>query len=204
MRAGVQCVGLHLVWSYLYIKRDLECISRALHKRRYSTCRFTCGMAILVYQVYMKSVCIQCTQRALHEGRRAICRFTCGMAILVYQECMKSAYKESFFSCSCARCITATHCNTLQHSATHCNTSQRLLLVLNAQDVLLQHTATHCHTLPHTATHCHTLPHTAIRCHTLPHKPAPSSRAQCARYFPASYAASSPESCQNKTHSAHI
>jgi len=39
--------------------------------------------------------------------------------------------------------ITATHCNTLQHTATHivkyCNT--------------LQHTAKHCNTLQHTATH---------------------------------------------------
>jgi len=45
---------------------------------------------------------------------------------------------------------TATHCNTLPHTATHCNT--------------LQHTATHCNTLQHTATHyntrsfCHGVP----------------------------------------------
>jgi len=35
---------------------------------------------------------------------------------------------------------TATHCNTLQHTATHC-----------------KHTATHCNTLQYTATHCNTL-----------------------------------------------
>ena len=45
---------------------------------------------------------------------------------------------------------SATHCNTLQHTATHCNT--------------LQHTATHCNTLQHTATHCNTLQHTATNC----------------------------------------
>ena len=51
--------------------------------------------------------------------------------------------------------ITATYCNTLQHTATHCNT--------------LQHTATHCNTLQHTATHCDTLQHTALlrRCRVL-------------------------------------
>ena len=35
--------------------------------------------------------------------------------------------------------LTATYCNTLQHTATHCNT--------------LQHTATHYNTLQHTATY---------------------------------------------------
>jgi len=53
---------------------------------------------------------------------------------------------------------TATHCNTLQHTATHCNT--------------LQHTATHCNTLQHTATHCNALHNTAIHvvaCVVLPH-----------------------------------
>ena len=45
---------------------------------------------------------------------------------------------------------TATHCNTLQHTATHCNT--------------LQHSATHCNTLQHSATHCNTLQYTVTRC----------------------------------------
>jgi len=65
---------------------------------------------------------------------------------------------------------TATHCNTLQHTAAHCST--------------LQHTATQCSTLQHnapkwgcaqacacdnTATHCNTLQHTATHCNTLQH-----------------------------------
>ena len=41
---------------------------------------------------------------------------------------------------------TATHCNTLQHTATE-----------------LQHTATHCNTLQHSATPCNTLQHPAKR-----------------------------------------
>ena len=49
--------------------------------------------------------------------------------------------------------LTATHCNTLQHTPTHCDT--------------LRHTATHCNTLQHTATHCNTLQHTAAHCNTL-------------------------------------
>ena len=43
---------------------------------------------------------------------------------------------------------SATHCNTLQHTAAHCST--------------LQHTTTHCNTLQHTATHCNTLQHTQM------------------------------------------
>jgi len=52
---------------------------------------------------------------------------------------------------------TATHCNTLQHTATQMQHTRNTL----------QHTATHCNTLQHTATHCNTLPHTAIHCYTL-------------------------------------
>jgi len=52
---------------------------------------------------------------------------------------------------------SATHCDTstLQRTATHCNT--------------LQHTATHfdTSTLKHTATHCYTLRRSAIHCNTL-------------------------------------
>jgi len=77
---------------------------------------------------------------------------------------------------------TATHCNTLQHTATnvcgynggydhtarHCNTLQDTATHCNTQ----QHAARHCKTLQYTvtlkfyiaATHCHTLPHTATQC----------------------------------------
>jgi len=55
--------------------------------------------------------------------------------------------------------VHATRCihTALQHSATHRNT--------------LQHTATHCNTMKHTATQWSTLVH-AIRCSTLHHTPA--------------------------------
>jgi len=43
---------------------------------------------------------------------------------------------------------TATHCNTLQHTATHCNT----LHLMEWQ--VIAGTARHCNTLQHTATHC--------------------------------------------------
>jgi len=52
-----------------------------------------------------------------------------------------------------ARCNTATHCNTLQHTATHCNTLQHtatLMEMCGAARCSLQHAAT----LQHTATHC--------------------------------------------------
>ena len=51
--------------------------------------------------------------------------------------------------------LSATHCNTLQHTATNYNT--------------LYHTTTHCTTLPHTAPHYPTLQHNATHCNTLQH-----------------------------------
>ena len=56
-------------------------------------------------------------------------------------------------------CITATRCNTLQHTATHCNTMQHTA-------THRQHTATHCNTIQDTATQCNILQHTATRSYT--------------------------------------
>ena len=60
---------------------------------------------------------------------------------------------------------TATHCNTLQHTATHCNILQHTATRCNT----LQHTRTHSITLQDSATHCNTLQHTATHCNTLQH-----------------------------------
>jgi len=67
---------------------------------------------------------------------------------------------------------TATHCNTLQHTATQ-------LHILRLRCGTLQHTATHCNTLQHNytssgsgAAHCNTLQHTATHCNTTTHPPA--------------------------------
>jgi len=71
---------------------------------------------------------------------------------------------------------TATHCNTLRHTATQylgaflsrappCNAPQRSATHYNS----LQHTAKHCNTLQRTATHCKTLQRTATHCNTLQH-----------------------------------
>jgi len=61
---------------------------------------------------------------------------------------------------------TATHCNTLQHTATHCNITLLPCALATLQHTVTQHccsvhlrhcyTATHCSTLQHTATHCNT------------------------------------------------
>jgi len=53
---------------------------------------------------------------------------------------------------------TATHCNSLQHTATHRCTSASLMHTATRYNTLhhtatLQHTATHCNTLQHTAAH---------------------------------------------------
>jgi len=95
-----------------------------------------------------------------------------------------------------ARCCTATHCNTLQHTATHCNSLQHTRAGHKRCIHMLLHTATYRNTLHHTATcsnykrlmsrgcigsdtlqhtasHCTTLQHTATHCnmlqHTAPH-----------------------------------
>jgi len=67
----------------------------------------------------------------------------------------------------CQYSLTATHCNTLQHTATlYCNTLQHTHNPATpATGMLPVHS--HCSTLPHTATHCNTLlQHTATHTHT--------------------------------------
>ena len=54
----------------------------------------------------------------------------------------------------------STHGNTLQHTAPHCNTLQRGLSCFLSQSVTT-HKVTHCNTLNNTATHFNTLQHTA-------------------------------------------
>jgi len=68
---------------------------------------------------------------------------------------------------------TATHCNTLQHTAgAHlwhkdcaCNTLPHIVIHCS----MLHHTASHCITLHFTASHCIALHHTATHCNTLQH-----------------------------------
>ena len=69
----------------------------------------------------------------------------------------------------CVWYYTATHCNTLQHTATQETDVCCVCVVIHCNT--LQHTATqetavccvcvviHCNTLQHTATHCNTLQH---------------------------------------------
>ena len=57
---------------------------------------------------------------------------------------------------------TATHYNTMQHTATLCDTLQQDLL--HYYKITLQHTAIHCNATQHTATHCNTLQPTATHC----------------------------------------
>ena len=71
-------------------------------------------------------------------------------------------------------CLTATHCNILQHTAAHCSTLQHIAAHCNT----LQHTATHCNTLQHTAAHYSTLQHTTAPCSTLQHTAAHCNRLQ--------------------------
>jgi len=64
--------------------------------------------------------------------------------------------------------ITATHCNTLQHTGTHGNTRHTA-----THGNTRQHTATHCNTRQHTTTHCNTQQHTATHGNTLQHTATP-------------------------------
>ena len=59
-----------------------------------------------------------------------------------------------FARLSWSRCLPATHCDTLQHTATHYKTLQSTTWGRCLP-------ATHCDTLQHTTTHCNTLQHTA-------------------------------------------
>ena len=61
--------------------------------------------------------------------------------------------------------LTATCCNTPQHTALHCNTLQQG----DMAEVDTSLTATHGNTRQHTATHCNTRRHTATNCNILQH-----------------------------------
>ena len=62
---------------------------------------------------------------------------------------------------------TATHCDTLRHTATHWNTPNAWVSHFPCATGL--RTAAHCNTLQRTATHCNTLRHTATHCNSLEH-----------------------------------
>ena len=65
---------------------------------------------------------------------------------------------------------TASHCNTLQHTACDTRSTDALRTSINATPCnTLQHTTTHCNTLQRTTTHCNTLHHTATHYTTLQH-----------------------------------
>ena len=61
-------------------------------------------------------------------------------------------------------CLSATHCNTLQHTARDSVSLRQSRSTVTRDSVSLQHTATHCNTLQHTATHCKRLCLTATHC----------------------------------------
>jgi len=62
------------------------------------------------------------------------------------------------------RCMqhTATHCNTLQHSAHNTHTSAQLRNIGGLVVVVVVVVAVHCNALQHTTTHCNTLQHTPV------------------------------------------
>jgi len=80
-----------------------------------------------------------------------------------------------------SRCVSPTHCNTLQHScnilqhtATHCSILQHTAtLSVSLSTAMhcnaLHHAAPHCTTLQHTATYCDILRHTTTHCNILQH-----------------------------------
>ena len=103
----------------------------------------------------------------------------CGLGIHVYHVLFwQDSFKKWVFLASR---YTATHYNTLQHTATYCNARNgsfsgikiHLVSMCNLHTAThcntLQHTSRHCNTLQHTATHCNTLQHTAVHCDTLRH-----------------------------------
>jgi len=90
-------------------------------------------------------------------------------------------HKQTWFRQRC----TATHCNTLQHTATHCNTLQHTATLCNIPNYINKHdsgnvaagtafakVAETVHfkgdgTLCHVVVHCHT--HCKTHCNALPH-----------------------------------
>jgi len=75
-----------------------------------------------------------------------VCLFACLCKCKAHWQNRTDNFTHSLaYSPLAARCnITATHCNTLQHTTTFCCNT-------------LKHTTTYCYALQHTATHCNTL-----------------------------------------------
>jgi len=70
----------------------------------------------------------------------------------------------------CAYVLSATCCNTLQHTATHCNRLQLTrVMISEVHGAMLcpLHVAICCNTMQRTATHCNTLQHAAKHCNPL-------------------------------------
>jgi len=110
-------------------------------------------------------------------------------------------YRYFMWHILCSSIVSATRCNTLQHTATHCNKLQHTTGCIDSScgtpfaaawcHNLLCHTpfwktkfksqlysyfmwhalVSHRTWLQHTATHCNTLQHTATHCNTLQHTP---------------------------------
>ena len=76
---------------------------------------------------------------------------------------------------------TATRCNMLHHASIQCSTQQHTTYSTlhfenwrpsSSSSTDVQHTATHCSTQQHTSSHCSTLQHPAAPCSTLQHTAA--------------------------------
>ena len=122
-----------------------------LHTRHHHTWHLTCEMMFTreMWRVHMSHLHVNIMSSHMSDDVASH---------MGHDMCVMSHMKEA-----CHICRTG-HCNTLQHdiaretsshmtshlcdTATHCNT--------------LQHTATHCNTLQHTATHCNTPQHDII------------------------------------------
>jgi len=104
-------------------------------------------------------MCRACSMRA-----RWLVRFSTFMFVTWLSRAVKHLWRGVDFLQHTAH-LSATYCNTLQHTATRCNTLQHAAPRCNT----LQHAAPRCNTLQHAAPRCNTLQHTATRCNTLHH-----------------------------------
>jgi len=127
--SSLQCTATHCKYVYIYINK-----ARAHHRLR-NTLQHTTS---------------HCNTTLQHNTRNLICTTHCDtLRVCIYEETACASVPLPH---------TATHRNTLQHTATHCAyVYMKKLHAYHYRSNKLQHTSTHCNTLQHTATHCSTL-----------------------------------------------
>jgi len=151
-------IGTLYIFVQIYFGSNRSCIY--LYK---------CTDLVYIY-TNIFDVQIYCTTRSFGSNRSCCTNIFWELICLIRKIKLFDPLYRAHFTLkihSSTRQITATRCNTLQHTATHC--SIRTHQQPKTRQCAQQYTATHCNTRQLTATYCHELQRATTRCNILQH-----------------------------------